>query len=436
MVNIHMKSTLFEHFTFANMRVHLLSTKQFKTTTLSLAVGVPLREDSVTPVSLIAHIMKRVNGVYPQADLFRQKLEDMYGSIFAIDVQKRANYQIVTATIDVIADDYIHAGDDSLLEQSLHFLMDSFTNPAVDENGFLAKFVAEEKRTIEQKLLAMINDKGQYAAKRCIEEMCLQQPFRLSSIGVMERLSEWDCTNLLEFFENWKKDAIYDLFVVGDTTVDQFHSLLTKVMKHPVETAFQEPKSYVHDKLVLKQNSVRTIEERMDVGQGKLNIGLRTTIGNQHTLFPALQFYNGLLGGFSHSKLFTNVREKHSLAYSTSSRLVDGCLGIYMIQAGIDIAKKEQALAIIYEQLQELRDGIVGVVEMQQTKALIANAYRSLADSPYELIAFEFGQHFSGSQKTPAEVLASYDKVTVDDIVQVAETMNVDTVYFLRDRGE
>ena len=52
------------------------------------------------------------------------------------------------------------------------------------------------------------------------------------------------------------------------------------------------------------------IIETMDVDQGKLVMGGRTGVTwNDPDIFP-LTYYNGIFGGFAHSKLFVNVRER------------------------------------------------------------------------------------------------------------------------------
>ena len=51
---------------------------------------------------------------------------------------------------------------------------------------------------------------------------------------------------------------------------------------------------------------------------------------------------NGLLGGFAHSKLFTNVRENAGLAYTISSQL-DLFSGFLRMYAGIDRENRNQA---------------------------------------------------------------------------------------------
>ena len=44
--------------------------------------------------------------------------------------------------------------------------------------------------------------------------------------------------------------------------------------------------------------------ERLDVNQGKLNMGLSAYVTYGDDAYPAALVYNGLLGGYPHSKLF------------------------------------------------------------------------------------------------------------------------------------
>ena len=56
----------------------------------------------------------------------------------------------------------------------------------------------------------------------------------------------------------------------------------------------------------------------MEITQGKLIIGLDVNILDKDARYK-IMIYNSLLGGSANSKLFQNVREKASLAYTASS---------------------------------------------------------------------------------------------------------------------
>lgn len=53
-----------------------------------------------------------------------------------------------------------------------------------------------------------------------------------------------------------------------------------------------------------------TVVERLEVTQGKLNFGLRSTITYADDAYPAALLFNGVLGGYPHSKLFIHVRKR------------------------------------------------------------------------------------------------------------------------------
>jgi predicted Zn-dependent peptidase len=94
---------------------------------------------------------------------------------------------------------------------------------------------------------------------------------------------------------------------------------------------------------------------------------LIVTQSNMAIRIISMQVLNGLLGGFSHSKLFTNVREKESLAYYANSRF-DTFTGFLKISAGIDAGQRSKALTIIRAQVRALAQGDISDSELDQTK--------------------------------------------------------------------
>ena len=80
--------------------------------------------------------------------------------------------------------------------------------------------------------------------------------------------------------------------------------------------------------------------ESMDINQGKLILGLDILNENDLDKYTAL-IYNAILGGIPTSKMFQNVREKNSLAYTASSSFVRQKANVY-IKCGIDIENYEK----------------------------------------------------------------------------------------------
>jgi predicted Zn-dependent peptidase len=83
-----------------------------------------------------------------------------------------------------------------------------------------------------------------------------------------------------------------------------------------------------------------------------------------------------------------------------------------------------------------MRTGSYSDLEMNQTKAMIANHLRELQDSANEMIGFDFNAVLSGRERTTDELLAQVRAVTAEQIAAVARKTELDTIYFLRDGKE
>ncbi|MFB9329762.1 EF-P 5-aminopentanol modification-associated protein YfmF [Paenibacillus aurantiacus] len=425
-----MTKARFERGQINRIRLHVLPTERFKTFSISLFAGLPLAEETVTQTALIPFVLRRGTEKTPETIAFRERLDDLYGAGFGFDVYKRGDAQIVQFRMDVINDKFVSA-DQPLLAESLQLLGEVVTAPALENGLFRDKYVEAEKDTLNKRLEAIVNDKIRYAAERCIEEMCSGEPYRLHALGQRADIEGITPESLTEQYRHWLSNAAFDLYVVGDTSLAEVEQLVASAFRMPQG----ESAGYSKASDPRHVSKVNTVIERMEVSQGKLNMGLRTHTTYADDDYPAALLFNGILGGYPHSKLFLNVREKASLAYYAASRL-DGHKGICTIQSGIEIGNFEKATAIIQEQLESMREGNYSELETSQTKAMIANHLRELQDSAGEMIAFDFNSVLSGRVRDTEELLLQVQAVTNEQIAAVARKTELDTIYFLRDGKE
>ena len=426
-----MTNTGFERGSNQHIRIHVLPTKRFKTFAISLYVGTPLKEETVTSTALIPFVLRRGTSSYPETIQFREQLEELYGAGFGFDVYKRGDHQIIQFRMDTINDSFVQSSD-RLLDRSFSFLGEVVTSPAKENDHFRSSYVQQERDTVRKRLESIVNDKIRYAGERCIEEMCKGEPYRLHPLGERKDLPTIEADGLYQSYEQWLQNAGMDLYVVGDTTLEEVEKLVEKYFHLNRNTSF-EYKTEINQR---QHREVQTVVEKLNVNQGKLNMGLRTSITYGDDRYASALMYNGILGGYPHSKLFVNVREKHSLAYYASSRY-DGHKGIGTIQSGIEIPNYEQAVEIITNQLSDLKAGKISDLEMNQTKAMIRNLLKEIGDSAFEMISYDFNRQLSGKERTTMELLEQIESLTKEDVQKAAETFQLDTIYFLRDqKGE
>jgi predicted Zn-dependent peptidase len=425
-----MQPVQFQRTEEGRIRIHVLPTDRFKTYAVSMYMGRPLEESTVTSTAIIPFILRRGTSQFPETRAFRERLDELYGAGFGFDIYKRGNNQIVQFRMDTVDDRFLGQHNPSLLHETIAFLGQVITQPALENNQFLTKYVNAEKQTIQNKLESVVNDKIRYAAERCMQEMYGSDPFRLNPLGRLQDIAALDSSLLYEQYRSWLKHAPIDIYVVGHTTLDEVAAI--------VKEQFQLHRGELYDYRI--QASPRTsieqpkvVVDQLEVNQGKLNMGLYAPFIYGDPLYSTAMVYNGILGGYPHSKLFTNVREKASLAYYASSRL-DGYKGNLMIQSGIEIQNYERAVHIIKEQLEALRAGLISDVELSQTKAMMTNQIREMNDSPNEMIGFDFNTILTGVERTSTSVLNEINQVTKEQIQAVARQVELSTVYFLKNK--
>ncbi len=411
------------------IRIHVLPTDRFKTYAVSMYIGRPLEESTVTSTAIIPFILRRGTEQYPETKAFRERLDELYGAGFGFDIYKRGNNHIVQFRMDTVDDRFLGHQSPSLLQETLAFLGQTITRPAIENGKFMTRYLDAEKQTIQNKLESIVNDKIRYAAERCVQIMYADDPFRYNPLGRLEDIASLSNDTLYEQYQNWLKQAPIDIYVVGHTTLEE----VTAMVKEQFTMGRDELFRYQIDASHRITSEPKRVVEQLDVNQGKLNMGLIAPFTYGDNNYPVEMVYNGILGGYPHSKLFTNVREKASLAYYVSSRL-DGYKGNLMIQSGIEIDNYDQAVSIITQQLEALRSGEISDLELSQTKSMMTNQLKQIYDSPNEMIGFDFNTVLTGTERSVSTVLTEINQVTKDQIQEVAQKIELDTVYFLKNK--
>lgn len=410
------------------LRIHVLPTTKFKTTTIVVDILSPLRAETVTLNALIPSVLQRGTRTTPTVKGLQERQDDLYGASLDSMMFKIGERQVVQFELEVPNEKFLsHAP--ALLEEGIKLLAEVLLDPALDGGVFRTNAVELEKDALRKRVEALFNNKGRYAAIRCVDAMCAGEDYRLFSYGRLEDLPGIDAARLHAHYQQWLRTSPIDVFVVGDVDPDAVTALLRKALAIPGRQVEALPPTVVKGRAA----APREVIDRFDVNQGQLVMGFRTPVTFSSEDYARFTVYNGVLGGYAHSKLFVNVREKASLAYSAFSRF-DSHKGLLMIQAGINIENFEKATAIIHEQLAAIAKGDVCEDELLQTKAMIANDYREMADSPGQLAHFALVE---GVEQTPREVAAlleAVEKVTVEDLKAMASQVSLDTVYFLRDK--
>jgi len=414
-----------EHVLKNGLRLYVQSTPKFKTTIINLFLHQNLTDQNATKDALLAYILRRGSESAPTTQILAQRLEELYGASLHTDVFKMGERHLLSLRLDLVSERFL-AHPDDLLRRGLALFRDVLTRPALEGGVFRPDYLQQEKDTLRRTIEGLINDKGQYALTRCIEEMCRGEPYATFRYGKLEEIEPVTTEDLYQYYQGILQVNPIDIFLVGDLDFDTAVGLIEGTFQFPREGGLEIPPTQV-EKTVTE---IKRVTDYEDVNQGKLILGYRTNVPYTDPDLFALVVYNGILGAFPHSKLFLNVREKASLAYYANSRL-ETTKGLLFVSSGIEFANFERALDIIQEQVADMVSGRISDEELDNTKRALITQLKEEADSPGRRIVSQLEGLINGRPLSPAEEMRAIEKTTREDVVRVAQRVKLDTIYFL-----
>ncbi|MGG5252885.1 EF-P 5-aminopentanol modification-associated protein YfmF [Neobacillus sp. SM06] len=405
-------------------KLHLVETEQYKTTTIVWKMKAPLMKEDVTKRALLPQVLQSSSAKYPSTTQLRSYLDELYGATFYVDLAKKGEYHVMSFSLEIANEKFL-SDPSPLLKKGFEFLAEILTRPHTNGNAFENDTVEKEKRTLKQRIQSVYDDKMRYSNVRLIEEMCKGEPYALQVNGEKDDVDVITAESLYEYYQKAFQEDELDLFVIGDVKEADVNQIVSGLLQFEKRT----PKK-IENVRAAKKETVQEIKEQQDVKQGKLNMGYRTNIRYGDPDYFALQVFNGIFGGFSHSKLFINVREKASLAYYAASRL-ESHKGLLMVMSGIDLKNYDKAVGIIHEQMEAMKKGDFTDTELEQTKAVIQNQMLETIDTTRGLIEVLYHNVVAKTTIDLEQWLSEMQKVSKEEIVAAATKIELDTIYFL-----
>ena len=411
------------------INLNLIKTDKFKTNLLSVFFTVPLNENTITKNSLIPAILRRGSNNLKTQEEISKTLEEMYGASFDCGVDKIGDNQVLKFYLETINNSYVE-NEENILKEAINILLDLVFNPLVNNNKFDETYVESEKNNLKQIIEGRKDAKATYALERCIEEMYKNLPYALYKYGKLEDLENINAENLYEQYKKLINECKIDIFISGDITEEVKNEVIEN--KNIVSLEERNP-NYIEsnkENRIKQEKQEEIVSESMDVTQGKLILGLDMLKEQEDDKYTAL-IYNAILGGTPNSKMFQNVREKNSLAYTASSSYIRQKGNIF-VKCGIEIDNYEKALKIIKEQIEDMKKGKFTEEDIKQAKVNIVSTIKFIPEEQDTELLYYFSQELSGYQMNSEEYINKVNSITKEQIVELANRIQINTIYFLK----
>ncbi len=322
--------------------------------------------------------------------------------MFFKGTEKRPSAKDIAGTIDAIGGEF-----------------NAFTGK--EYTTYYVKCAAEHRDVVLDVLVDMLRN-SRFEAEEIdrekgviLEEMNMYQDTPRDFIGgVYEHLLWGDQPLFMGYLDQWYKPSRMVLGVggrIGDGLLERAQELLGDL--EDAETGEPEPAA-AHANGRVKVHTKQSEQAHVSLGVHSLPL--------DHPDRYAMQLIATALGGGMSSRLFSEVRERRGLAYyvfGLNHSYTDA--GTLYTQAGVDIARIDDAVATIAEVLRRIAAEPVPPEELEKARNFAKGRFVLSLESPQGLMMFGLRKEVLERRlPDPDEVMRGLDRVTSDDVARVA----------------
>lgn len=406
------------------VRLHFIQSEKFKTNKIRVRFSAPMSKETVAGRVLTASMLETVNTVYPTSQAFRERLANLYGADYSTSLSRRGLVHYLDINLSFVRDKFL-SRKNVLTDAMLDFLKASLFSPLVSQDAFDESAFEIEKKNILNDLEAEIENHFYHAHRELDKLFYEEEEMQMPRVGTIELIQKETAASSFAAFQQMLEENQIDFFFIGDfnevAVREKIQSFNFAPRQQEVQLVYQQEYS----------NVLREGLEQKDVHQSIIELGYHFPIQYGESEHLPLVVLNALLGGFAHSKLFVNLREKEGLAYTISSNF-DIFSGMMRIYAGIDRINRTRTVALINRQIVDLKRGNFSLEELNQTKKMLRNSVLLAQDRQNTILERAYMSSVLGKKFLSLEAwLEALEQVHKDDIVKAAGLLKLQAIYFM-----
>lgn len=375
--------------------------------------------------SLVPACLMRGTRQHPSQRLLNLRSEELWGLSANTSVDRWGQRHLISLRAEFPDESHLPEGE-TVFDDAVGLLEQLVYEPHLISNQFPEEIVVSETLQHRRSIEGRIDNKSGWAYQRCLEEACFDEPWRYHQLGTLEDLESLDASAMTSLWSELVTHQPLHVHYSGKMVGEQVQDRLTSLFRG--NRASQESLTPIQG--IRAASEPREMVEYAKVQQSNLVMSLRTMISYDHPLHEPLMVANGILGGFPHSRLFTQVREKESLCYSINSQ-VDSNMGMMFVTSGVDHDSVEKAQAGIDQQIDFVRKGEFSDEEFSMTLAALDSRLRMVQDSPAALADYDLRTRLSGRTPSLEDLRGRVAAVAREDVVSAMELVHPDLTFIL-----
>ena len=401
--------------------LHIITTNRFKKVSVMINFKRKINKEDMTIRRLLSDCLLESSLKYPSRRLIDMEVEDLYGISITSNAYTSGNYDILSFKSTFLNEEFTEVG---MNKKSILFMLELLLNPDASNNSFNKYGFDLGKRIIKNEIDTFREYPPNYAHQRMLEVMDKKSPLSYRGCGYIKDLNKVTPKKLYSYYKSVINEDIIDIVVIGNINEEEIINLF----KENFTRLNNNPSSESHF-IKLTTKKVKEKVEKSHINQSRLVVGCTVDIESVKEMQYALNFYSFILGGSGDSLLFKNVREKNSLCYhiSSSYNIISNLL---TIKAGIDAVNKDKTIMLIKKCMEDIKNGNFDDVEIEKARTIYKNSCIEMLDNEASIMNNYMSHEYLDTDLLEDRI-KYIDKITKEDVINVASKVKINTIYML-----
>lgn len=411
--------------------IYKIKDEKFKSIYLSFNFIMPVNRVENSENAVLGSILGKACDKYKTQKEIEEYLYSLYGAAFNVNIEKLGDLYNIEFKIEFINKKFL-PGNVDVSNECINFLYDIIYNPYLVNGSFDESIVEREKSAILNRIKERKDDKLRYSVQKMEELLCPNEAFGMNLYGdedIVEKITSQDLYK--RYNDNINNSYIMILLSGNLDGYNDLEDKIKEVFKDKLNNrvSLRMLESGISENWI--SGNIEEVKETQDTTQSVLSLGMKIKDFEKQEYF-AFNVYNTILGGTPSSKLFQNVREKESLAYTVRSRYYR-FKPLLVIYAGIQLQNYEKAKNVIIEQIEDMKKGNISDIEFESAKESLLADLLEWNDSKVALAKMKMTNiiSFLNDDMTIEKMRENIRKVTIQDVIDVAQKVVVEKVFLL-----
>ncbi len=400
------------------VNLNAIPTQKFKDIGISIRFQNELKDETAAARSLLALMLCDRCKVYDTKEKMTKKQDELYGAVLGTQTLGYGKSHVIEFRCKVIHPSYV-TNEDSYLKNVFSFLKEIIFHPLLNEEVF-----EESKKVLISQSTRMIDDPSQLVISEGLKAAGTNTPLGISSLGELKHIEKLCLQDVQNAYTSMLNEDCIQVLVCGDVLEKEIFSY---VKNFPFKERSQKFASYY---VVSNDDEKQKKYMYKNISQSYLMMVWFTNISLLDTKYYALRLANAVLGQYSSSLLFQEVREKRSLCYTIYSNIIsyDGVLGV---TTGIEKEHIDEVIELIREQIDVICQGNFSDELLEVSRKMIINSIKSGRDNMNTLMAQEYQNILLNREWDTKIMIEHISKVTKEDVCEVMQLCKEKMVFVL-----